>query len=220
MKKLNLFILLCFTLTPVSVAKGWNLFKSAHHPKYEQLQTGDIVFQDTGSAQGEAVTAATGSSFTHCGVVLEKEGRLYVFEAVQPVQLIPLKAWKVRSKIFHARRLKNTRPLNNDSLLRAIAWGQKQLGKDYDLNFRWSDQNMYCSELVWKVYKQATGQQLCAPQTFDSYDLQNTTVLKIIQQRYGALENLPKTEFVVAPSDLANSIFLEEVPRKNQKKQP
>lgn len=77
---------------------------------------------------------------------------------------------------------------------------------------------MYCSQLIWKVYQQATGQKLCAPRTFHSYDLQNKKVLKIIQQRYGALKNLPRTEFVVVPSDLATSSLLEEAPRKNQKK--
>ena len=25
--------------------------------------------------------------------------------------------------------------------------------KDYDLYFEWSDDKIYCSELVWKIYK-------------------------------------------------------------------
>jgi hypothetical protein len=31
------------------------------------------------------------------------------------------------------------------------ATGEGFLGKDYDLTFGWSDERLYCSELVWKV---------------------------------------------------------------------
>ena len=44
------------------------------------------------------------------------------------------------------------------------------------------------------------------------------TSSKIIQARYGSLEDFPKNEPVVAPSDLAKSVLLEEVPRRLQKK--
>lgn len=177
-EKLILITLICFTLITLSVAKGWTLSKTAHHPKNKQLNTGDIVFQDTGIPPGKAVTAETGSNFTHCGVAIEKEGQLYAFEAVQPLQIIPLKTWKVRLKIFHASRLKNTQVLNHNSLPRAIAWSQKQLGKDYDLNFGSSDQKIYCSELVWKFYQQRISRQFCAPRTFDSYNNKDQAVLK------------------------------------------
>ena len=33
--------------------------------------------------------------------------------------------------------------------------GRKYLGRDYDLRFEWSDDKIYCSELVWKIYKEA-----------------------------------------------------------------
>ena len=206
----------CFLL-PMT-AKGWFLLNNAHHPKYARLQTGDIVFQDTGGHQGKAVTAATGSNLTHVGVILEKEGRLYVFEAVQPVQIIPLEAWKVRSKIFHARRLIDHRLFDNDAFLRAVSWGQKQLGKKYDFKFRWSDDEMYCSELVWKIYREAIRRPLCTPRTFDSYNLEDQNTLRIILQRYGTLAHLPKKELCVAPSDLAKSSLLAEVPHTKRKK--
>ena len=193
-------------------------FKAAHHPRYERLQTGDIVFQDTGGAQGKAVTAATNSNFTHCGVVFEQDGKLYVFEAVQPVKIVPLNVWKARSKVFHARRLKDRAKLTNNSLVKAMAWGERQLGKDYDFKFLWNDEQLYCSELVWKVYHQATGIKICEPKRFKDYDLEDQAVLKIIVQRYGERENLPMNELVVAPSDLADSPLLDEVPRKKRKK--
>jgi hypothetical protein len=37
----------------------------------------------------------------------------------------------------------------------------KYLGKNYDIYFGWSDSLIYCSELVWKVYKDAWDIELC-----------------------------------------------------------
>lgn len=33
--------------------------------------------------------------------------------------------------------------------------GEKFKGKPYDIYFEWSDDKIYCSELVWKIYKHA-----------------------------------------------------------------
>ncbi len=208
--KLSLLILLI--LSNLSFA-GWFSFKK-NGPNYERLQTGDIVFQDTGGEQGAAVEAATGSKFTHCGIVFEKNGTLYVLEAIQPVQVLTLKEFRKRSKIFHARRLKDLSPLTPAAITKGLAWGEKQIGKDYDLLFKWDDQNLYCSELVWKIYQKATGQKLCPPKTFKSYFLDNAVVKQVIQKRYGRLDNLPEKEPVVAPSDLAASPLLIEVAKR------
>ncbi|MDA8972748.1 YiiX/YebB-like N1pC/P60 family cysteine hydrolase [bacterium] len=213
--KIHLALVFLFS----SLAAQGSLFsKKSPHPNYERLRTGDIVFQDTGGAQGEAVRAATKSPFTHCGVVFETNGQFYVLEAVQPVQVIPLKRWKARSKIFHARRLKNPRPLDAAAIKKASAWGNAQLRKNYDSLFQWGDDELYCSELVWKVYKKAANIELCQPKPFSAYFLNDPAVLKIVQDRYGALEKLPKNEPVVAPSDLADSVLLVEVPRRPKKK--
>lgn len=189
-------------------------FSKIKHPKYERLQTGDIVFQELGGAQGRAVKAATGSPYTHCGVVFEQEGTLYVLEAVQPVSVVTLDSFRRRSRVFHARRLKDPAALNPQNLQKALTWGREQIGKDYDPLFKWDDKNLYCSELVWKIYKKATAVELCPPKTFKSYFLEKPEVQRIIRQRYGAAEELPAKEPVVAPSDLADSKLLIEVPRR------
>ncbi|MDF1713329.1 MAG: YiiX/YebB-like N1pC/P60 family cysteine hydrolase [Akkermansiaceae bacterium] len=183
-------------------------------PQYERLQTGDIVFQDTGGEQGAAVKAATGSNYTHCGVVFEQDGKLYVLEAVQPVSVVTLENFRKRSRIFHARRLQDQGKLNQKALHKALNWGRSQIGKDYDLMFQWDDETLYCSELVWKIYKKSTGLELCQPKTFKSYFLDRPEVRRVIAQRYGDPDKMPAKEPVVAPSDLAASPLLEEVPRR------
>jgi len=209
MKYLLLLTLIMALLTPSYAF----LPLSKKHPQYEELKPGDIVFQDTRGAQGEAVRAATNSPYTHCGIVFRQNKQLYVLEAVEPVRVIPLKTWKNSSKIFHARRLKDPKNITPTTLKKAENWGKQQIAKHYDLKFQWGDDELYCSELVWKIYKKAFGIRLCEPKTFHSYFLEKPSVRAIIIKRYGSLENFSKDEPVVAPSDLADSPLLEEIPR-------
>lgn len=197
--------LLCFTLgvllvlCPVAVAE-------------QTLQEGDVVFSGSERGQGEAIIAATGSQYTHCGIVFLREGKLMVLEAVQPVGVVSLEGFKSKSKpgSFLARRLKV--PLTPANYQIARAWGEAQIGKNYDGRFLWDDVNLYCSELVWKAYQRA-GVELCAPRRFRDYDLEKPSVKKLIEQRFGGMERIPLDEKVVAPSDLAVSTLLEDVSR-------
>jgi hypothetical protein len=209
-----MFRYIALLLVCTGIAAGGLFSFKKRGPQYERLQTGDIVFQDTGGEQGAAVKAATGSNYTHCGVVFEQDGKLYVLEAVQPVSVVTLDNFRKRSRIFHARRLQDQGKLNQKALQKALNWGRSQLGKDYDLMFQWDDETLYCSELVWKIYKKSTDQELCQPKTFKSYFLDRPEVRRVIAQRYGDPGKMPAKEPVVAPSDLAASPLLEEVPRR------
>jgi Permuted papain-like amidase enzyme, YaeF/YiiX, C92 family len=68
---------------------------SLHLPKdrTSQLCDGDIVFQQTGGEQGRAVQLATGSVWTHVGVLFKEQDRWMVYEAVGPVLSTPLDEW-------------------------------------------------------------------------------------------------------------------------------
>jgi hypothetical protein len=177
------------------------------------LQDGDIVFSGSVLGQGAAIIAATGSPFTHCGVVFKQDGRWMVIEAVQPVSVATLEDFMARGRkeVFTVRRLKTA--IAPDAYRKAREWAAAQVGRDYDLRFGWDDKKLYCSELVWKIYQQA-GIELCPPRRFRDYDLQRPEVKKMIEQRYGGMDRLPMDEKVVAPSDLAASKLLMEVPRK------
>lgn len=174
------------------------------------LQEGDVVFTGSERGQGEAIIAATGSKYTHCGIVFLSEGKLMVLEAVQPVGVVSLEEFKSRSKpgSFLARRLKI--PLAPADYQKARSWAEAQIGRNYDGRFLWDDGNLYCSELVWKVYQRG-GVELCAPRRFRDYDLEKPSVKKLIEQRFGGLGKVPLDEKVVAPSDLAVSSMLVDV---------
>lgn len=190
--------------------------KTSGQPAYD-LREGDIVFQGNAGPQSDAVRKATGSSFTHCGIVTKIKGRLAVLEAVQPVRITPIDEFIRRSLpgTFHARRLST--PLNQEWVGKAKDWAGNQTGKAYDVRFAWSDDQLYCSELVWKVFH-AGGVELCKTRKFRDYDLTDPVVKRIIAERYGSIEKLPRDEPVFSPGDIAASPLLVEAPRRSESK--
>lgn len=185
---------------------------SAKSPVQYDLREGDILFSSSAYGQGSAIIAATGSPYTHCGVVFRQEDRLMVLEAVQPVKVSTVADFYSRGKAesFAVKRLKS--PVTAAGYQRAREWAAKQVGLNYDARFLWGDDKMYCSELVWKVFKQA-GVELCALKKFKDYQLDRPEVRRIINERFGGMDNVPMNEKVVAPSDIADSKLLVDVPK-------
>lgn len=62
------------------------------------LKEGDIVFQMSKSKQSPLVQYATGSPWSHCGIIIEKDNKLYVLEASNVVKLTPFQKWKERGR--------------------------------------------------------------------------------------------------------------------------
>lgn len=176
----------------------------------ETAREGDVIFQTTVSRQSLAIKIATQSDYTHCGVILRKDGKLQVVEAAKTVSRTPLETWVKRGVDQHylLMRLKDPATLT-PAFVKALHDAVPAFaGKAYDLLFQWSDDKMYCSELVWKLYHKA-GIDLCALHTFRDYDLNHDAVQKIIKERYGM--DMPWDEQVVAPSDLVHCELLKVV---------
>jgi uncharacterized protein YycO len=108
------------------------------------------------------------------------------------------------------KRLKNAKAVLNTTVLEKMkSYGNQFNNKDYDLYFEWTDNKMYCSELVWKIYKNGAGIELCGLESLKSFNLENDLVKEILKERYG--NTIPLEEKVVAPSQLVDSPLLETV---------
>jgi hypothetical protein len=187
--------------------------KQESNPFYD-LAEGDIVFQGNPGEANDAIRTATDSPFTHCGVVLRIDGEWMVLEAVQPVRLTPVGAFRQRSLPGTYRAMRLARPVDADALHAAREWGRRQKGRNYDFHFRWEDGALYCSELVWKFYREA-GVEICPLREFHDYRLEHPGVRRWVERRYGSPERLPKGEAVVSPGDLAASSLLVEAPLRH-----
>ncbi len=63
----------------------------------------------------------------------------------------------VRSHVV-VKRLKDRDAVLSREVLEAMRRvGETMAGKPYDLKFGWSDDLIYCSELVWKIYERGAG---------------------------------------------------------------
>jgi uncharacterized protein YycO len=171
-----------------------------------EILDGDIIFQTSTSGQSKAIQVATGSKYSHMGIIYKEGNDIYVYEAVQPVKLTPIKEWISRGEDSHyvLKRLKNSEKLlTPQTLTRMKQVGEKFAGKDYDLYFEWSDSRIYCSELVWKIYKEAVGLEIGELEKLSDFNLTDKAVMQKLTERYG--DNIPKDELVISPASMFNS---------------
>lgn len=179
------------------------------------LRSGDVIFQTSMSPQCQAVRLATHSRFSHCGMIWKIDNKDYVLEAVQPVKITPLDEWISHGdgKKYVVRRLKNADKVLTDKVLSEMeAEGKKMIGKPYDGYFEWSDDRIYCSELIWKIYKRAAGVAVGRLQKIKDFDLSSGPVKEIIRERYG--DNLPVNETVISPQSIYESSLFVTVRSK------
>lgn len=176
------------------------------HELENKIQNGDIIFQTSKSDQSKAIQLATKSKYSHMGIIYEYDDDFYVFEAVQPVKLTPLNEWIHRGENSHyvIKRLKNAdQILTSPVLAKMKKTGEQFEGKPYDIYFEWSDDKIYCSELVWKIYKQATNIEIGQLEQLSSFDLTHNVVKSKMKERYG--NNIPLAEKVISPAAMFNS---------------
>ncbi len=189
--------------------------KSANKVEDKALQDGDIIFQSSKYGQGEAVQIATKSKYSHVGMIYHINGKLCVYEAVEPVRLTEFNDWVKNGDGSHyvVRRLLNADKVLTDSVkMKLKTSAERFIGKNYDLYFGWSDERIYCSELVWKVYKEATGLEIGKLQKLGEFDLSHPIVKKILAQRYG--DKIPLDEIVISPGKMFESGLLYTVVEK------
>jgi hypothetical protein len=175
----------------------------------EEIRNGDIIFHASKSNQSKAIQLATGSEYSHCGIVYIEPGKTYVVEAVQPVKRTPFDEFVKRGEdgAYVVKRLRNAENILTEQVLeRMKIEGQKMIGKRYDSHFNWSDDQIYCSELVWKIYERAAGIELCPLKKMNDFDFSNPIVKEVIKQRYK--DQIPWEEPVVSPADLFESAEL------------
>ena len=164
------------------------------------------------SGQSKAIQLATKSKYSHCGLIYKDGNDFYVFEAVQPVKLTPLGKWIASGqdgKYVIKRLINADQVLTPAALIKMKQVGKQFIGKNYDLTFEWSDDKIYCSELIWKIYKRSTGIEIGKLEKLSDFDLTNEAVKKKMNERYG--DKIPTEEIVISPASILDSELLTTV---------
>jgi len=207
------FVFVGLTLTNQSTTNNDSIyskkFSSSNAHNFDLLRDGDIIFQSSQSDQCKAVQLATKSIYSHCGIIFKEGNEYFVWEAVQPVRRTPLKTWIKHGEKDHfvVKRLQNYDEIINDNIiLKMKSVGKSFMGKDYDLTFDWTDDRIYCSELVWKIYDRALGIEVGKLQQLKEFDLTHPLVKEKLKERYG--KNIPLDGLVVSPAAIFDNTEL------------
>jgi cell wall-associated NlpC family hydrolase len=204
-------LLLCLSWCVVAVAA-----RAAPPVDEATLQTGDLVFQTSESAQSGAIREAQrGHPATHVGIVVKDGARVRVLEAVGPVKFTPLADFARRGggqvAVYRDPRL--------DDATRAavVAAAMKDLGRPYDPFFTDDDARIYCSELVWRAWR-AAGLDVGRVQTGRALALEGPKVKRLLGERWrahprcGGVKSIDDCAAIVAAQDIVTpaSLMLDD----------
>ena len=178
----------------------------------DQLRDGDIIFHTSRSSQSLAIQKATHSKYSHMGIIFLRDGKPYVYAAIRTVQYTPLEKWVARGDGGHyvVERLRDTDQVASRGAIAKLRQAASRFqGKPYDLTFEWSDDRIYCSELVWKIYNRGLGVQVGRLQKLREFDLSDVAVKAKMKERYG--KHVPMEEPVISPGEMFSSETLKVV---------
>jgi Orthopoxvirus protein of unknown function (DUF830). len=182
----------------------------------KDFQDGDLIFHSSNSSQSKAIQLATHSKYSHMGIIFKKNGERFVLEAIDPVQYTPLHLWIMRGAGSHyvTKRLKNAaKILKSDTVLKMRETGEAFLGRPYDYYFEWNDDRLYCSELVWKIYKNVLDVEIGEPAAAESFDFSSDEVKSKLKERFG--DNIPPhSDKVISPGAMFESDKLIKIKEK------
>ena len=163
----------------------------------EDVREGDVIFQTSLSQQSPLIKMGTRSTITHCGVVVMKDGKPYVLETQKTLVLTPLKKFIARGndgKYWHKR------PKLDNIKIEYSGY----LGKPYDLAFKFDNGKFYCSELIYDVYLNQLGVELCKPKTIDDYLILGSHRIPKIKRAIKK-RGITMDQYAIAPVDVFNS---------------
>lgn len=165
----------------------------------ETPREGDIIFQTSLRNEASLVHEATQSPISHCGIIIEKEeNNFYVLEASDHVRLIPLNKFidQGRSKLYTIKRASIDRDTKIDY--------EKYIGCERDIFLRMDNNKYYNSELVYTIFKDQLGMELCTPRPVHTYQIDS--IVGYLQSH-----RIHPQQPVIAPADLYNSPLLKTI---------
>jgi hypothetical protein len=176
-------------------------------PRGYEPRLGDVLFQSLPRQPlVEVIEGVSGSPFSHCGIVDEVDGEFVVLEALQRVRVVPLGDFLARGR-DGAFAVYRWRAPWAEQVPAILAAARRYLGRPYDLRYRLDDDSIYCSELLWKAFRDATGGSLGQVQPLCELDWQP------YEQAIRAMENgpVPLGREIITPIAVAGADPLEAV---------
>ncbi len=180
---------------------GFNLYAQSF-----ELKSGDILLQPLKCWGCTLIEEQENSKFSHIGIVIEMDNKLWVAEALSQVRLVELANFQSRTQSDKKILVRRLRSLPSSPAQFTVDLVQRYYqfhGNPYDRKFRWNNfinkrEAIYCSELLYKMLKGLVAFTDLAPKpmTFD--------VNPELWDRYFN-GNTPRGELGISPEDFALS---------------
>lgn len=132
-----------------------------------------------------------------------------VLEAIGPVKYTGLYDYvsRARDRKFHVYRFREEYEKHIEP---TISEAKEYIGVPYDIRYRLDEEAIYCSELIYKAFKKATGEELGKLQSFGelNWEPYRSTVIK-----YEGSNTIPVDRLMITPISLSRAkqlVFVEE----------
>ncbi len=140
------------------------------------------------------------------GIVVFIKKEPLVFHASSITIFEPYQEWidSGIDKHFVIKRLKSyPNGFNKENEVKLNEVIQRFVGLPYDDYYEISDERMYCSELIWKIYKNFLNIEIGKLRKLSEYDIEHYEVKGKLKQYIG--ERLSYEELMISPGDMFNS---------------
>jgi hypothetical protein len=146
------------------------------------LKDGDLIFQTSTSDQSAAILAASGSLYSHMGVIKQAPDGLKVIEAAATVRETPLSKWIARGLLRRVAVYRDPE-LTVSQAQKIIAESEALIGRSYNIFFSFETDAIYCSELPWIAYGKA-GIALGKVEKISDLNVDNLLARRLIERRW------------------------------------
>jgi uncharacterized protein YycO len=171
-------------------------------------KSGDLIFQSSPHNDlVDAIEGVTESRYSHAGIVIQLKDKWIIREALRDgVCDTPLQEFVDRGRdssisVFRVKKqYEKYLPL-------FIEKSASYLGRPYDNHYLSDDEHLYCSELIYKSFKYASGVTLGKLQRFG--DLKWGRYKALIEKVEGG--TIPTDRLVITPAAIAKAKQLKQV---------
>lgn len=194
---------------------------SAHQLTPFSLKNGDLIFQEScENGMDDAIKAATknntGYEFTHVGMVwISSPDNIKVIEATEPaVTITPLASYlNPENKCMPHSVIGRLKKPYQTLIPQAIHFALQKVGKGYDYSFDINNDQYYCSELIYQVFKEANHGQPIFPLTAMTFKSKQTGQFPTYWVTHFQQLNIPIPEGQPGnnPEDLSQSELIDLV---------
>jgi hypothetical protein len=168
---------------------------------------GDVIFQSLPhNPLIDAIEGCSDSPYSHCGIVKRNGDAWAVVQAIGPVCQTEVKSFlsQGRDGSYSVFRLKEAYQPKVSAFISA-ALGYE--GRPYDIHYDLDDGAIYCSELIYKAFQTATGEEMGELQRLG--DLRWQPHVQVIKQIEDG--NVPLERKMITPRKLSEAKQLVKV---------